>query len=384
MRAVGWTQGRQTVVWGVATVAWLGAVSAWWLGWSAVLGACLAVLALAGATLAWAHFAQGAGTSRSPAGEAVGNEAADCLAEASALWLTHLQTAQNQMREATDELLAGFSDILQQLDHIVVSGPQAREQEDARAQVLTRCESQLNGLMENFSTFVRSREEILGSVQTLAQRSGGLQDMAEEVAKLARQTNLLSINAAIEAARAGDSGRGFAVVAAEVRRLSGESGNTGRRIGQQIDDLRNQMGEALDCARTQAQTDGHVIDVSGETIQTVIREVDDVVAQLHQRASELGAHGEAVRQQVEQMMVAFQFQDRVQQIMEQVNRSIERAVQQVDAALRQGQHLDRASWQQMLQDGYTTQEQRAAHAHGGRAEVPAAAPSSQASELTFF
>ncbi len=362
-----------------------------WLGyWPAAMGACLVLLGLSGAVLAWVHAAKGAALA-SPADASAGQDAADCLSEAAALWLTHLQTAQTQMREATDELLAGFSDILVQLDQIVASGPQAHEQEASRTEVLTRCEADLNGLMQNFSAFVQSREQILGSVQGLAQRSGGLQDMAEEVAKLARQTNLLSINAAIEAARAGESGRGFAVVAAEVRRLSGESGNTGRRIGQQIDDLRTQMGDALDCARTQAEADGQVIDASGATIQHVIQDVEGVVKQLHQRATVLGAHGESVRQQVEQMMMAFQFQDRVQQIMEQVNHSIEQAVQQVDGALRQGQRLDRERWQQLLQAGYTTEEQRAAHgqsgSHGataGGAQTPSTAAAPQASELTFF
>ncbi|WP_338440129.1 methyl-accepting chemotaxis protein [uncultured Aquabacterium sp.] len=382
----------------MAAVAWLGAMSAWLGHWPAVMGASLVLLGLSGAVLAWVPAAKGAELA-SPADASAGQDAADCLSEAAALWLTHLQTAQTQMREATDELLAGFSDILVQLDQIVASGPQAHEQEASRTEVLTRCEADLNGLMQNFSAFVQSREQILGSVQGLAQRSGGLQDMAEEVAKLARQTNLLSINAAIEAARAGESGRGFAVVAAEVRRLSGESGNTGRRIGQQIDDLRSQMGDALNCARTQAEADGQVIDASGATIQNVIHDVEDVVRQLHQRATALGAHGEAVRQQVEQMMMAFQFQDRVQQIMEQVNHSIEQAVQQVDGALRQGQRLDRERWQQLLKAGYTTEEQRAAHGQGGSrgatgagaqsasntASTPASTPAAaQASELTFF
>lgn len=362
-----------------------------WLGhWPAAMGAALVTLGLSGAVLAWAHAANGAQLGR-PVDASAGQDAADCLSEAAALWLTHLHTAQTQMREATDELLAGFSDILTQLDQIVASGPQAHEQEASRTEVLMRCESDLNGLMQNFSAFVHSREQILGSVQGLAQRSGSLQGMAEEVAKLARQTNLLSINAAIEAARAGDSGRGFAVVAAEVRRLSGESGNTGRRIGQQVDELRSQMSNALDCARSQADADGQVIDASGATIQNVIHDVEDVVKQLHQRATALGAHGESVRQQVEHMMMAFQFQDRVQQIMDQVNHSIEQAVQQVDGALRQGQRLDRARWQQVLQAGYTTEEQRAAHDQGGRgaataggAQTASTTATPQASELTFF
>jgi len=81
------------------------------------------------------------------------------------------------------------------------------------------------------------------------------------------------------------------------------------------------------------------------------------------------------------MMVAFQFQDRVQQIMEQVNRSIEQAIGQVDVALREGQRVDRVQWQAMLQQGYTTDEQRAAHTSG---KPEGSRSTQQASELTFF
>ena len=105
---------------------------------------------------------------------------------------------------------------------------------------------------------------MLGSVRELSGASASLGDMAEDVGKLARQTNLLSINAAIEAARAGDSGRGFAVVAAEVRRLSTESGDTGRRIGEQVNGFGERMRGALTQADEHAQHDSAGIQRSEE------------------------------------------------------------------------------------------------------------------------
>jgi hypothetical protein len=104
---------------------------------------------------------------------------------------------------------------------------------------------QVIGLLQTLDGFVQSRDAVLGSVRALSQASGSLGDMAEDVGKLARQTNLLSINAAIEAARAGESGRGFAVVASEVRRLSSASGETGQRIGSQVQHFSTQMQAAL-------------------------------------------------------------------------------------------------------------------------------------------
>ena len=191
---------------------------------------------------------------------------------------------------------------------------------------------------DDFHGFVRSRDEVLGSVRA-GQRSAGLRDMAEDVAKLARQTNLLSINAAIEAARAGDSGRGFAVVAAEVRRLSTESGETGRRIGEQVERLRRAacsgaLAQAADTCAARRRRDPAR---PKTTISEVIDQVDGAVSQLQRSAPPNCAR--AARRcatQVEQLMVAFQFQDRVHQILDQVRTRSQRRPRRLQDALAGG------------------------------------------------
>ncbi len=310
------------------------------------------------------------------------------LDEAAHTWTAHLGTAQAQLREATEQLLQGFAQILDQLDTIVEprAGTTA-DSVDARAAVLEHCETQLRGLIENFHGFVQSREEVMGSVRTLSGASSGLRDMAEDVAKLARQTNLLSINAAIEAARAGESGRGFAVVATEVRRLSTESGDTGRRIGERVNDFGQHMQAALAQAAQHTEHDAQVIQHSEDTIHRVVGQVDDAVSALNQRAADLSQRGALVKTQVEQLMVAFQFQDRVHQIVDQVNTSIHAAVACLAQALPDGQAPTAAAWQALLSAGYTTDEQRAvgagpAAARGTSASAPASAQ--PAAETTFF
>jgi methyl-accepting chemotaxis protein len=305
------------------------------------------------------------------------------LDEAARIWTTHLGTAQNQMREATEQLLAGFSQILEQLDAIVDPNRDATQVStqglDQRAQVLAACESQLRGLIQNFQGFVQSRDEVMQSVRQLASESTNLGGMAEDVAKIARQTNLLSINAAIEAARAGPSGRGFAVVAAEVRRLSTESGDTGRRIGSQTKDFGQRMCSALNHAAEHTEHDAEVIRASEHTINQVVEQVDSAVAQLNERAAEISARGAAVRSQVEHMMIAFQFQDRVQQIMDQVNASIVSAVTRLQQALANGSAPSAEEWAALLSAGYTTDEQRiAATDDAAVAHVPAS------QDTTFF
>ncbi len=308
------------------------------------------------------------------------------LDEASRTWTTHLGTAQTQMREATEQLLSGFAQILEQLDAIIdpdrsgaAGQPVTASGLDSRAQVLEACESQLRGLIQNFHGFVQSRDEVMQSVRLLAGESASLGGMAEDVAKIARQTNLLSLNAAIEAARAGPSGRGFAVVATEVRRLSTESGDTGKRIGDHVSEFGQRMNSALKQASEHTAHDAQVIQASELTINQVVEQVDSAVTQLNERAAELSARGEAVRAQVEQLMVAFQFQDRVHQIMDQVNSSIASAVARLQQSLIDGQAPDAEEWTALLSAGYTTDEQRCASEPGSQA-----AATSSSNDTTFF
>jgi methyl-accepting chemotaxis protein len=305
------------------------------------------------------------------------------LDEAARTWTTHLGTAQTQMREATEQLLNGFMQILDQLDRIIDSrgqgGTPTAANVDQRAALLEQCENDLRGLLQNFHGFVKSRDLVMGSVKQLSGASQGLRDMAEDVAMLARQTNLLSLNAAIEAARAGPSGRGFAVVASEVRRLSAESGNTGRRIGERVGEFGNHMQAALTQAAESTERDNQVIHASEDTINRVVEQVDSTVSQLNERAAELSAHGEQVKAQVEQLMVAFQFQDRVHQIMDQVGDSIRSAMASLQQTLPTGKAPDAAEWQALLSAGYTTDEQRAAAT--GEAPVRSAQATS---DTTFF
>lgn len=316
----------------------------------------------------------------------VGGEIAARLDEASRIWTTHLGTAQAQMREATQELLQGFAHILDELDVIVRpagkgSGPDSLGL-DQRVVMLQRCEADLRSLLATLQGFVHSRDQVVGSVRSLTAASGSLREMAEDVAKLARQTNLLSINAAIEAARAGASGRGFAVVAGEVRRLSTESGDTGRRISEQVNDFGSRMQQALQQASEHSERDVQAMQASELTINQVVGQVDTTVSGMNARAAELSVRGQAVRSQVEQLMVAFQFQDRVHQIMDQVSHSIVDAAHCLQDALRTGIAPTEPEWRALLSAGYTTFEQRAV---GGSdpASGSAAAPQS-AGETTFF
>lgn len=335
----------------------------------------------------WQRWRRGGpgGSLDAPALDAIGHR----LQEAAQHWTAHVGMAQAQMHAATGQLLDGFNQILSELDHLVLQPDTHASGGDmtARAHMLAQCESRLLGLLQTLDGFVQSRDAVLGSVRALSAASGSLGDMAEDVGKLARQTNLLSINAAIEAARAGESGRGFAVVASEVRRLSNESGATGQRISSQVQHFSAQMQTALTQADEQAVRGSSAVATSEQTIRAVVADVDSTVAELHDRALDLRQRGEAVKGQVQQLMLAFQFQDRVHQILDQVNGSIADAVTRLQTALAEGRVPDAAEWAALLRAGYTTAEQHAlVHRSGttGSASSSTASNATRSTETTFF
>lgn len=348
-----------------AALAWLGPQAAW------------ALWALAAVALAWGGRTLGRAVRQTRAAEARAGELAARLDTASQTWATHLGTAQAQLREAIDDMLGTFGDILAQLDALIDGA--TRGGDDGRVATLAHCDTQLRGLLRQFEGFLRSRDEMLGTVRSLSDAAGQLHTMAEDVSRLARQTNLLSINAAIEAARAGPAGRGFAVVAAEVRRLSAESGDTGRRIGTQVTGFGARVQAAVAQASGALETDTRAIQASEQTVNAVVAEVDAAVAALQRRSADQSAQGEVVKAQVEQLLVAFQFQDRVHQILDQLRASMTQAGAGLQQAAASGEVPPADAWQALLAGGYTTAEQRAVT----RGEPVQATPARNI-ETTFF
>ncbi|RZS52939.1 methyl-accepting chemotaxis protein [Sphaerotilus mobilis] len=287
-------------------------------------------------------------------------EAAHRIEAATQLWTQHIESVQTQMREATERLIGGFRVILDQLDDITPVSAEPVDGSDLvlRVNMLSQCDRELRDLIGSFGAFIASRDELLGTVRSLDRASSGLRDMAEDVDGLARQTNLLSINAAIEAARAGPAGRGFSVVAAEVRRLSTASGETGRRIGEQVRVFGDQVQRTLTQATEQVREDQTLIQRSEQTVTRVIERVDHTVEVLNARTLDLSRRSEDVRVQVEQLLIAFQFQDRVQQILDQITQSMSATRACLLEAAETGRLPPAEDWDALLAAGYTTAEQK--------------------------
>jgi methyl-accepting chemotaxis protein len=295
------------------------------------------------------------------------------------------------MEVAISALTGRFSGIVGKLDTALAASRSATESVDGGGNglvaVFERSEEDLGTVVASLKSAMTSKSAMLANVHNLHQFISELQTMATDVASIAAQTNLLALNAAIEAARAGEAGRGFAVVADEVRKLSTLSGDTGKRISEKVGVISTAIAATCQKTEDSTQIELQSMNASEAIIKSVLGEFRSVTDTLVQSSSRLKDESIGIKSEVADALVQLQFQDRVSQIMSHVRNNIEHLPAVLEQNRRQYEQegrlvpLEAAPLLAELEKTYAMSEERTAHtAHTGGAAAPAA----QEEEITFF
>ncbi|UVE19789.1 methyl-accepting chemotaxis protein [Pseudomonas sp. LS44] len=127
--------------------------------------------------------------------------------------------------------------------------------------------------------------QVGGQIGALREQSERISSIVQVIRGIAEQTNLLALNAAIEAARAGEQGRGFAVVADEVRNLAARTSQATVEINEVVrlnHELAQQAVSGMDGGKLKAEQGVHLVNKAGEVMQEIREEAQRVVDAIEQ------------------------------------------------------------------------------------------------------
>jgi methyl-accepting chemotaxis protein len=192
-------------------------------------------------------------------------EVADTSSSASGKTAANMDRQRNQTQTviaSINEMEATVSDMA----HSTAEAATTVQQADAEAKDGIKRVEEMSRELESLSSTLSSAEDV---VQRLASDSDNIGSILDVIRNIAEQTNLLALNAAIEAARAGEQGRGFAVVADEVRTLAQRTQQSIQQIESMIERLQSASSEAAAVMKEGHQSGAHTAKRSQELTEAL-------------------------------------------------------------------------------------------------------------------
>jgi len=210
------------------------------------------------------------------------------------------QAQMSQIATAATQMAATAQSVAQSCEQAAVEAQQTREVALSSNQRSERTSASMRHLSSRLG-------DSAAALQQLRNQTQQINRVVEVIKGIAEQTNLLALNAAIEAARAGEAGRGFAVVADEVRSLSKRTQDSTQEIAQTVDNLQRVVGLSvtlMEEACSQADGDIGSVLAMGDELQNIVdsvQRVSDRLAQIATAAEQQAATADEVSGNIQQV-----------------------------------------------------------------------------------
>ena len=195
--------------------------------------------------------------------------------------IAQLSSQSTSLATAGEEMSATSGDIANNCHHAATNAGGATQKAKQGAAVV----GQSIAVMSTIAERVQNAASTVGALGVRSEQIGEIIGTIEDIAD---QTNLLALNAAIEAARAGEQGRGFAVVADEVRALAERTTRATKEIGEMIKAIQKETKEAvvtMEQSVTQVEQGTSHASESGRSLQEILDIINDVTEQIGQIAT---------------------------------------------------------------------------------------------------
>jgi len=195
--------------------------------------------------------------------------------------LTEQSGRSSQIATAANEMSQTIVDVAKNSSNIASSATETLKIADDGKEIVGKSVDEVKAIAETVS-------ESAKLISSLGERSKQIGEIVNVIKDIADQTNLLALNAAIEAARAGEQGRGFAVVADEVRKLAERTAKATAEIGEMIGAIQVEMDQAVNSMEEgtkRVETGVQFSAQAGEALRKIVKSVGELQSMVQQIAT---------------------------------------------------------------------------------------------------
>ena len=217
-------------------------------------------------------------------------------------------TGIQQQRLASNRAAEAMGDMMEKIREVTANSGEAADSTREAQQAASSGSSVVEENIRTVDALVDEMGRAGGVMDELADHSREIGGVLDVIRGIAEQTNLLALNAAIEAARAGEQGRGFAVVADEVRTLATRTQQSTEEIQEMIQGLQQKAGEAVEVmgrGRERAQSNAEQAHQAHDSLERITSSVD-TISRMTTNIAANAQQQEGVAEDVKQMVLRIQ------------------------------------------------------------------------------
>lgn len=227
-------------------------------------------------------------------------EAANAIHDQAKVMSSQLISHNNE----TDQVVTAITEMSSTASEVAQNTTQVAEATQAATGDVANAQRCVDASLEEIAGLMEQINHAAGSIQSLSEQSQKINSVLSVIGGIAEQTNLLALNAAIEAARAGEQGRGFAVVADEVRNLASRTQASTLEINEMLSALHKLVAQAVktmedsqqSCVRSVASS--RAISESLGSVTSAVTAINDMSTQIATAATEQSSVTEEINRNV--------------------------------------------------------------------------------------